>query len=67
MAEQGLTSPGMDLQHALTEHGPGFFASGDGRALLEQLQPIFHGERSALLVTGCRGVGKSTLCRQLYA
>lgn len=66
MAEQGLASPGADLEHALTHHGPGFFASGDGQALLEQLQPLFQGERRALLVTGCRGVGKSTLCRQLY-
>jgi len=46
---------------------PAFFDRGDRRTHLEQLRHLSQWSRRVLLVTGPRGVGKSTLYRQLSA
>lgn len=46
---------------------PPFFDRGDRRTHLEQLRHLSQWSRRVLLVTGPRGVGKSTLYRQLSA
>lgn len=46
---------------------PPFFDRGDRRTHLEQLRHLSQWTRRVLLVTGPRGVGKSTLYRQLSA
>lgn len=45
----------------------GFFTGGDRKTYLEQLRHLSQWSRRVLLVTGPRGVGKSTLYRQLSA
>jgi DamX protein len=60
MSEQGQAKPA----HGATQ---AFFAGGNRKIHLEQLRHLSQWSRRVLVVTGPRGVGKTTLYRQLSA
>ncbi len=66
MAEQP-SDPPMPVRQTFSAPAPGFFAGADRQSHLERLQDPSAWPQRVLLVTGPRGVGKSTLCRQLVA
>ena len=67
MAEQGPAKRGDGSRKASGAPGQAFFTGGDRRTHLEQLRHLSQWSRRVLVVTGPRGVGKTTLYRQVSA
>lgn len=67
MAESDPTQAGLGTRQPFAAPGHGFFPGGGRKTHLEQLRHLSQWSRRVLVVTGPRGVGKSTLYRHLSA